>query len=280
MGAIKTQYLDGQYYTKNPSFHVEDSAWKAGYVLKMLAGMLCNPSSVAEVGCGAGEILVQLSSRLPDARFFGYELSPQGYQLCRQRESARVTYFNDDLLTRTGERYDLILCIDVLEHVEDYFTFLRTLQEYGSAFIFHIPLDMNAQMVARNTPMAVRGTAGHLHYFSKDTALATLEECGYDVRSWFYTPSGADRPKGAKSKALQIPRRASSHNAKHHRQGSWGIFAHGICGRETRPMMAESFETTFSSVNAGPSTHKSRDECCKRRRITGRDVPIMVGTLD
>jgi hypothetical protein len=36
----------------------------------------------------------------------------------------------------------------------------------------------------------------------------------------------------------------------------------------------------FPSVNAIRPTHKSRDECCKRRMITGRNVPTMVGTLD
>lgn len=209
MSNIKSEYLDGQYYTKNPSFHVEDSSWKAGYILKMLARMDCHPSTVAEVGCGAGDILAQLSVKMPNAQFCGYELSPQGYQLCRQRESDRLTYFNEDLLARGGERYELILCIDVFEHIEDVFTFLRGVKEYAQSFIFHIPLDMNAQMVARNAQMTVRRTAGHLHYFSKDTALAILQDCGYDVKSWFYTPSGADRPKGAKSKALQIPRRVS-----------------------------------------------------------------------
>jgi hypothetical protein len=209
MSNIKSEYLDGEYYAKNPSFHVEDSSWKAGYILKMLARMDCHPSTVAEVGCGAGDILFQLSGKMPNARLFGYEISPQGYQLCRQRESARLTYFNDDILKRGGNRYDLVLCIDVFEHIEEYFTFLRGIREYGRSFIFHIPLDMNAQMVARNAQMTVRHTAGHIHYFSKDTALAILKDCGYEVRSWFYTPSGADRPKGAKSKALQIPRRIS-----------------------------------------------------------------------
>jgi hypothetical protein len=53
----------------------------------------------------------------------------------------------------------------------------------------------------------VRTAVGHLHYFSKDTALASLQECGYDVRSWFYTPNGVERPRNWKATLLKFPRK-------------------------------------------------------------------------
>lgn len=207
---IAQEYLDGQYLEKNPSFHVEDSPWKAGQILRMLRSVSLCPGLVAEVGCGAGEIPVQLSRELVDTCFDGYELSPQGFVLCQTRQSGRIRFFNSDILAQTDRYYDLILCIDVFEHIEDYFSFLRGLRVRGRAFIFHIPLDMNAQMVARAEPLArVRREVGHLHYFSKETALAALESCGYTVRSWFFTPNGADRPKTRRAKLLQIPRKVS-----------------------------------------------------------------------
>jgi cyclopropane fatty-acyl-phospholipid synthase-like methyltransferase len=207
---IKQEYLDGQYFVKNPSFHVEDSPWKAGQILKMLELRSLRPSTIAEVGCGAGEILVQLSQKLPISRFVGYELSPQGFQLCQARQTERVQYLQLDLLKQEHACYDLVLCIDVFEHIEDYFAFLRALRERGREFIFHVPLDMNAQMVARGEPLSrVRDTVGHLHYFSKETALAALRDCGYAIQSWFFTPNGADRPKSLKAKLLQIPRKVS-----------------------------------------------------------------------
>lgn len=204
---ITKQYLDGEYTLKNPTFHVEDSAWKAFQILKGMqhAGLECQ--TIAEVGCGAGEILVQLSSKLPNARFFGFELSPQGYQMCKERENERIRYSNEDIFTDPAD-FDLMLCIDVFEHIEDYYTFLKRLSTKAKSFIFHIPLDMNVQMVARSSPMlGVRESVGHLHYFSKDTALATLANCGFDVVDWFYTPNGVDRPKSMKAKILQIPRK-------------------------------------------------------------------------
>lgn len=206
--AIASQYVTGEYAGKHPGFHVKDSPWKAGQIHKMLDSQGLTPARIAEVGCGAGDILVQLAKRYADTKFDGFELSPQGFEMCKQRESDRIRFFNDDFCSSDGPSYDAVMCIDVFEHVEDHFSFLRGIRKKGKAFIFHIPLDMNAQMVARSSPIQrVRAKLGHLHYFSRDTAIATLEECGYDVQSWFYTPGGVDRAKGWKARIALLPRK-------------------------------------------------------------------------
>lgn len=209
MQSIGTAYLDGSYLDKNPSFHVEDSPWKSEQIFRMLRRRGVRPKTIVEVGCGAGEILVQLSRRLPEAQFSGYELSPQAFDLCRARQTQQIRYFNVGIAEMpTDDRSDVLLCIDVFEHVEDYFGFLRRLKGHARSFIFHIPLDMNAQMVARAEPICrVRTTVGHLHYFSKDTALWVLRDCGYQIVDWFYTPAGPERPNSRKAKTLEIPRK-------------------------------------------------------------------------
>lgn len=204
---IDPQYLDGRYTEKNPTFHVEDSFWKSTQILNGIRKHNIRCQTVAEVGCGAGEILVQLGKKLRDSTFIGYELSPQAFEMCMSRSSERIRFLNRNIL-EDDKFFDLILCIDVIEHIEDYFSFLRGLSGKARSFIFHIPLDMNVQMVARSAPiLGVREHVGHLHYFSKDTALATLSECGYQVIGWDYTPIGLDLPKSFKSRLLQLPRR-------------------------------------------------------------------------
>lgn len=205
--SIDKKYLDGDYLEQNPTFHVEDSAWKATQILKGIGGNGIKAESIAEVGCGAGEILVQLAKKLPESKFTGYELSPQGYALCKTRVKENISFKNLDLF-EDKDYFDLILCIDVFEHIEDYFTFLRDLALKAEHFIFHIPLDMNAQMVARAEPIQrVRDVVGHLHYFSKDSALSVLAHCGYEVKDWFYTSNGVDRPSSALARTFKIPRK-------------------------------------------------------------------------
>jgi hypothetical protein len=188
-----TIYADGTYLDHNKSWHVEDSAWKAGKIVTMLSRHGLVPESVCEVGCGAGEILRQLSLVYPHTRFVGYELSPQAFELCRSRESANVHYENADLLSQSVH-YDCLLCIDVFEHVEDYLGFIRSLKPKASYTVFHIPLDMSIASLLRSNMLHARKSVGHLHYFSRDTALATLTDCGYEIIDSFYTPSAFEAP--------------------------------------------------------------------------------------
>lgn len=166
-----------------------------------------HPSSVAEVGCGAGEILRQLALHQPDTTYLGFELSPQAYHLCQQRRSERVEFVLEDI-SLSARTFDLTLCIDVFEHVDDYLGFLRSLKRTGTYKVFHIPLDIYVLSVLRKTMMATRKYVGHLHYFTKATALATLQDTGYEVVDHFYTKSFDGAPSNSiEAKLLRLPRR-------------------------------------------------------------------------
>ena len=78
-------YKDGTYLEKNPSWHMEESAWKAKQIRKIIEKNSLNPNKICEIGCGAGEILNQLSLVYDDKEFYGYEISPQAYELCKKR---------------------------------------------------------------------------------------------------------------------------------------------------------------------------------------------------
>lgn len=79
------------------------------------------------------------------------------------------------------------LPLDVFEHVEDYIGFLRKLRGRAQAYVFHIPLDLDIRGLLRKRHLRERRTVGHLHYFDRDTAIATLEHTGYAILDSFYT---------------------------------------------------------------------------------------------
>jgi hypothetical protein len=205
-------YQSGEYLEKNPTYHVEDSPWKAQQIFRMIQKHKLPPATICEVGCGAGEILKQLQALLPkDVEFYGYEISPQAYSLCQARENERLHFFCRDLLSESDINFDLLLCLDVFEHVEDYYGFLRGLRDKAEHKIFHIPLDLSVQWLWRSTPiLREREQAGHLHYFTKETALATLRDAGYEVVDWFYTPGAIANPRSLKAKLASFPRRILS----------------------------------------------------------------------
>jgi cyclopropane fatty-acyl-phospholipid synthase-like methyltransferase len=182
-------YQNGVYLQQNPTWHAEDSSWKAEQVVQLLQRNGLDPREVCEVGCGAGEILVHLRRLLPDAReFAGYDISPQAYDLCRSKEAPGLRFHLGDVADEPDVRFDLLLAMDVLEHVEDCFSFLRRLRSKAQWKVFHVPLELSAHRVLRGAPLlATRRAFGHLHYFTRDTLFATLEETGYRVVDYRYT---------------------------------------------------------------------------------------------
>jgi SAM-dependent methyltransferase len=203
-------YTDGTYLTNNPDWHADDSAWKAGHIATMLERHGIVPATVCEIGCGAGEILRELSTRLaPGTRFIGYDISPNAYALCSRKANDELSFHLGDPLEEPVH-FDVAMAIDVFEHVEDYFTFLRKLRAKARHKIFHIPLELSAQQVIRARPLIeARRSVGHIHHFSKETALAALEDCGYTVIDHFYTSGRTELGGlGWKSQLLKWPRQA------------------------------------------------------------------------
>lgn len=180
-------YVEGQYWEQNPSFHEEDSEFKAGRCLTLLAsaGVLKEPLRVLDVGCGSGAFLAGLSRSL-SGDFTGIDISPQAIARAQATQTAPNRRYLQGDVSQFDEPFDLTVSNDVFEHVDDYFGFLRKLRPTAKLFYFNIPLDMTALGVARNDCMTHRRTLGHIHYFSKDTALATLQHAGFEVVAWQY----------------------------------------------------------------------------------------------
>lgn len=203
-------YEDGTYLDNNPSWHEQDSPWKASNIRKIIERNSVKPKTICEVGCGAGEILNQLSSHYNGTvDLYGYEVSPQAFEICNKKSKPHLTFKLTDLLQEEGAHFDIVMAIDVFEHVEDFYGFLRKLKDKGEYKIFHIPLDLSAQSVLRGTPIMQRRKAiGHIHYFTKDTALASLRDMGYEIVDHFYTSGSLELPnRGWKANLVKLPRK-------------------------------------------------------------------------
>jgi len=185
---IEELYTSGEYLKKNPTWHVGESPWKAREILRMMARNKIAPKTICEIGCGAGEILRLLQKKLgSECIFWGYEISPQAFELCQSRGNERLHFKLGDITQEQDVPFDLILVMDVLEHMEDYFSFLRAIQSKSQYKIFHIPLDISVRSVLLGHFNEYRDNYGHVHYFTKETALRRLHDVGYQVLDYSYT---------------------------------------------------------------------------------------------
>lgn len=202
-------YNQGTYFANNPGWHQGDSAWKADHIDAILARGGITPASYVEVGCGAGGIIAAMAERHPQAMATGFDISADAARLWPANRPPNLTYRVADFRTTT-EKYDTLLLIDVFEHVDDYIGFLRSLRTRATNFVFHIPLDLSVLTVLRGSFMAGRIDVGHLHYFTRASALATLELAGYQVEDEFLTSLSieASRDKRSwKTVVANVPRR-------------------------------------------------------------------------
>jgi SAM-dependent methyltransferase len=201
-------YQDGEYLLHNPEWHVDNSEWKAMQIHRLLSRNGIRPAEICEVGCGAGEVLLALHREYPESEAYGFDISPQALDICASKNVDKVHFELGDP-TKEGHVYDVALAIDVMEHVEDYIGFARSLKDIGRNVVFHVPLDVSVQSIVRASPLdEARRTVGHLHFFTRETALASIEHAGYEIVDWFHTRNQLESPnRGMRQKMVAWPRR-------------------------------------------------------------------------
>lgn len=182
-------YIDGTYYKNNPDWGIKDAKWKADVISKLLRKNNLIPHEIIDVGCGAGGILERLSQDIGNkAQLSGYDISPQAIALSKNCESERLHFYNEDISRNKSIHTELLLMIDVLEHVTDYYGFLDDLKTKSNHFVFHIPLDLCCRSILKpHILLQQRDAVGHIHYFSKEMVLWALKDKGYRIIDWIYT---------------------------------------------------------------------------------------------
>lgn len=184
---IDDRYRSGDYLSKTGNWHDDDAAWKARHVLAILRRNQVRFATIADVGCGTGGVLVSLARQLGDETVFtGFEIAPEAFEVAATRAGECLSFRNQSIF-EASEVFDIVLAMDVFEHVSDYLGFLASLRAQGRQFVFHIPLDISVRTLLTGWPMEARRSVGHLHYFTEETAAATLETAGYEIIDSYLT---------------------------------------------------------------------------------------------
>lgn len=211
-------YRDGGYLKLNPSWHAEESPFKVRQIIRMLRRQNLSPASVCDVGCGAGIVLAELQPHLPaDCECWGYDVSSDAIATCAGRGNKQLHFCIHDIRRDKSDTFfDLLLMLDVFEHVEDYIGLVRAIRPKAKYKLFHVPLDLSVQAVARkNGLLRRRDDHAHLHYFTIETALRTLTDVGYQLVDYLYTPRCIELGDRLVQKIARFPRKVAFALAPH-----------------------------------------------------------------
>lgn len=202
------KYTTNEYLNENPSWDIEDSAWKAQNVVKILKKNRITPQSICDVGCGAGGVLTELRRSHSQTELYGYDIAPGTASFWPAKEKTTIQFYLGDFFDLNAKKYDLLLLLDVIEHLTNPFSFLDKLLNTADYFVFHIPLDLSMINILREKPiMQLRRRVGHIHYFTKGLALSLLHEAGYEIIDWSYSNAAFNSPQRTwKTKLASIPR--------------------------------------------------------------------------
>lgn len=228
-------YRSGRYAEENPDWHDADAPHKALTLAEIARYAALSPRSVADVGCGTGRVLWELKRALdedwPETIYEGWDIATAPLTRARGRyEGQRIDFFEGDFLA-SERRVDLVLCVDVIEHIVDDLAFLSALRSRADWFLFRIPLDLSALDVLRPARMlSARRRYGHRHLYSKEIALSLLSEAGYRPEVVRYDRVPPPR-ETIRQRSVDAARRAAAYTLGDRAVRALGGFSLVVCAR-------------------------------------------------
>jgi SAM-dependent methyltransferase len=196
MSSIVDFYSTNEYARRNPSLHEEDSQWKIDRIMPLIDYFvkLYNYQSVRvlDVGGGAGIVLKAISEKLRQyygVRVSKYVLDLSPLMLMRQKQTnpdIQAIYNTDLCGNQLGYKFfDLVLMIDVVEHILDSGKALNEVGRIGRFAVFNIPLEKNVVEYLWNVMSngALRrsrvASVGHINIYTYSSALKEIKKnCG------------------------------------------------------------------------------------------------------
>jgi 2-polyprenyl-3-methyl-5-hydroxy-6-metoxy-1,4-benzoquinol methylase len=178
-GAVVAGNVYDKYGTSNPvARRLMDGFERAMFELLAMTRPV---SSVLEVGCGEGHVTAKLADFFPGAKVVGTDLSEEVIETARRLHPG-LDFRAESIyeLDRRGERFDLIVACEVLEHLEDPAAALAAIARARPRHVFvSVPREPLWRLLnlARARYLAAMGnTPGHVQHWSAGGFVRLLRE--------------------------------------------------------------------------------------------------------
>ncbi|MCK5590399.1 MAG: glycosyltransferase, partial [Candidatus Pacebacteria bacterium] len=206
-------YNSGEYAQKNPTWHEEDAPWKIKKIIKVIddefIDAIDEDVQLIDVGCGTGQILKGIYQFLEMKNIktvaIGFDFSEEIIEKAKQNfpeGDFRCAKF-DQTLGKAKDSKQIVLLIDILEHLENPVELLKQVKKTCDYAICHLPLEDNFEVNHRRLKGHFTKTVGHLHFYNKQNAIKLFKDNGFEIKKMIYTCSDVS----ADYKLKSLPRR-------------------------------------------------------------------------
>ena len=174
IGPARQLYTDGGYARKHPDWHLPDAPAKArdlaGGLAELLRRLPGKRLRLADVGAGVGGVLtevVQVVRKLdPEVH-----VDPVGFEVSHQAVRTAQQLFPDlpmrcKILEASDGPFDVVLLVDVLEHVENPWELLRATRDTSRFLLLRQPLLENFSTFRHDNYLGQREQWGHIGFFT------------------------------------------------------------------------------------------------------------------
>ncbi len=164
-----------------------------------------HPKAIWDAGCGEGQTSFWLSKRFPNARLISTDIKKENVERCihitQYLKRVNITFLQMDILGGSHQSVDLIVCLEVLEHIENYSDALRifagSLNPEG-LLVIHTPADNTFQSTTWGLRRFINSEnkginpyeKGQYHVrsgFNLDRLTSEIEALGFHIRNRHYT---------------------------------------------------------------------------------------------
>jgi len=155
---------------------------------------LSRTASILEVGSGDGAFAFFTAHKYAPAAVIGLELNPVEAEGCRRvarRENLRNLNFVTSSIADVAwtDRFDLIYCLDVLEHIDDDVGAMRAMcraLKVGGYLLVHVPnrsyMETDGRIIAVPDEDAWQINPGHIRQgYTPDELATKLTRAGYEL---------------------------------------------------------------------------------------------------
>ena len=155
----------------------------------------CDKASVKnilDVGCGNGVKSVLLANYFSNAKLLGIDFTDEGIKKANANYSkvSNIHFDKADIFEMQTEKYDMVSCLEVLEHIEDWQSILKKICDISSKYVLI--------SVPTGRMRDYEKYVGHLRNFKKGEIENFMENNGFKkIKTFyagfpFYSPLGRD----------------------------------------------------------------------------------------